>query len=149
MNEWLDIEDCKSLFDEHADLIHYTSALRYPVFKNGKNYSGTPSLFKMAMLKSMVDTYLCDEVVALKHAVFIPLGGPATDALIYLSEIGKINRTQILDGIPHPSGANAERIAYMLEEKREEDLSKKTRADRIDQARLNLKNRVRDLLSNS
>ncbi|WP_303045736.1 hypothetical protein [Turicimonas muris] len=38
----------------------------------------------------------------------------------------------MLPQIPHPSGANAERIAYFLGKKKKEDLSAKTNPDKID-----------------
>ncbi len=38
----LDIDSCSELFGSKSNLVHYTSALRYPVFKSLKNYSGTP-----------------------------------------------------------------------------------------------------------
>ena len=43
-----------------------------------------------------------------------------------MAEQGVIQRNQILAGMPHPSGANAERIAFFLGEKAEKDLSAKT-----------------------
>lgn len=41
LHESLGVQSCEALFDTAADLIHTTSALRYPVFKNSKNYSGS------------------------------------------------------------------------------------------------------------
>ena len=43
-----------------------------------------------------------------------------------MAEQGVIQRNQILAGMPHPSGANAERIAFFLGEKAKKDLSAKT-----------------------
>ena len=54
-----------------------------------------------------------------------------------------INVDCLLDGLPHPSLANAERIAYFLGRKRRNDLSAKTRADVIDAARDELLRKVR------
>ena len=48
---------------------------------------------------------------------------------------GLIDGDRLLDGLPHPSGANAERIAYFLGRKPREQLSAKTNADSIDTAR--------------
>src|SRR5438876_9496719 len=38
--EALDIETSASLFGSHSELLHSTSAVRYPVFVNGENYAG-------------------------------------------------------------------------------------------------------------
>ena len=42
LNEHLAIESTTSLFDQHADLLLSTSAVLYPAFLNGKNYTGSP-----------------------------------------------------------------------------------------------------------
>jgi hypothetical protein len=42
----------------------------------------------------------------------------------------------VLAGLPHPSGANAERISYFLGRKSKEALSSKTNATKIDEAKL-------------
>jgi len=46
---------------------------------------------------------------------------------------------RILHGIPHPSGANAERIAYFLGRKDEAALSRQTNGAQIDADRLALR----------
>ena len=80
----------------------------------------------------MIDTYLADEAAALPSAIWIPLGGHAEAALLYLDRSGRLNRHNVLAGLPHPSGANAERIAYFLGRKSREQLSAKTNAARIE-----------------
>ena len=40
-NHYLRLSSSAELFGTRKDLVHYTSALRYPVFKNGENYSGS------------------------------------------------------------------------------------------------------------
>ena len=47
--------------------------------------------------------------------------------------------------MPHPSGANAERIAYFLGRKSRDQLSVKTNADRIDDAREHMRLQVEAL----
>ncbi|MBE5270587.1 hypothetical protein [Stenotrophomonas sp. B2] len=51
---------------------------------------------------------------------------------------GLIKGECLLEGLPHPSGANAERIAYFLRRKLRENLSSNTNADTIDTARNHL-----------
>jgi len=50
-----------------------------------------------------------------------------------------------LHGLPHPSGANAERIAYFLGRKDRSALSAKTDAARLDAINRDLKKRVASL----
>ncbi|ENK2107886.1 hypothetical protein AB3A40_001806 [Vibrio alginolyticus] len=140
LNEKLGLDSCNRLFDSNADLVHYTSALRYPVIlANGSNYNGTPSPNKHHYLRQMIDTYLTEEVEALgSDCLWIPLGKGATGALEYLVEKGVMGANQLLSGLPHPSGANAERVAYFLGNKTKDKLSIKVNPDIIDSAKSQL-----------
>ena len=42
-----------------------------------------------------------------------------------------LSAARVLSGLPHPSGANAERIAFFLGRKKREDVSSKVDADRF------------------
>jgi hypothetical protein len=139
---WLGITTTASLWDRDSQLIHFTSALRYPVFLDGENWSGTPDMLRIACMRNWLDTYTGTELSLLQDAVFVPLGPKVSAALNHLADIGRIPRDRILDGMPHPSGANAERIAYFLGNKASADLSPKTNPDWIDAARANLLGRV-------
>jgi hypothetical protein len=59
--------------------------------------------------------------------------------LDYLANQGIVDRSTILDGLPHPSGANAEHIAYFLGQKPRGRLSAKTDPTRLDADRASLK----------
>jgi len=134
--EKIGIESSVELFGSRKDIVHYTSALKYPVFNKGKNYNGTPSMIKNPLLKKQLDTILKTEVTRINNdAIYIPLGTKVEEALNYLIDSGYLKSSQVLDGIPHPSGANAERIAYFLNKKKKNDLSKKTNAKIIDERR--------------
>lgn len=124
----LGITDCELLFTTRKDLVHYTSTLRYPVFVNGKNYSGrTPNMLKEPLLRETIEQYLGEELRQLSaDTLYIPLGDAVANVLFFMADNGIIQRNQILAGMPHPSGANAERIAFFLGEKAKEDLSAKT-----------------------
>lgn len=135
INKWLGLVSCDELFGASSELVQTTSVLRNPVFINGKNYNGTPNMTKHPLLKEMLVSYFGQDVKALPNAVYIPLGDKVADALYYLAAEGFLNKGQILDGLPHPSGANAERIAYFLGKKARDDLSIKTNPEKIDQAR--------------
>ena len=129
------IATCDALFDSTCEAIHFTSALRYPVFLDAANYNGTPDLLRAPLLRRMVETFLADEVRALSDALWLPLGPKPTAALNHLVTMGVISADRVLQGMPHPSPANIERIRYFLRLKDKAALSVKTRADIIDAAR--------------
>ncbi|RYY86099.1 MAG: hypothetical protein EOO15_15370 [Chitinophagaceae bacterium] len=122
--------------------VHFTSALRYPVYVAGKNYSRSPDPLTTPILRRMIETHLAEEALALPKAVWIPLGGKAETALLHLVSKNQLRREQVLVGLPHPSGANAERIAYFLGRKGRSALSAKTNADRIESAKAKLAGQV-------
>lgn len=139
---WLGIDSCEQLFDSHIHLVHYTSALRYPVFMNGKNYSGTPAMLKQPTLRQQIETSLIEEVGALPNNLFLPLGPKVEEVFQQLVAQGLITEDQVLAGMPHPSGANAERIAYFLSRKTREALSNKVNPDKLDRAYQSLHDKV-------
>jgi hypothetical protein len=97
-------------------------------------------------LKYLVDTYLKNEIEALPNAIWIPLGPKVAEIFDYLVRRGMLKDDFVLSGMPHPSGANNERIAYFLGKKREKDLSIKTNAQAIDSARSALKAKIAALV---
>ena len=135
LNHWLKISTCQELFGSAAHLVQTTSVLRNPVFINGENYNGTPSMINNSFLQEQILLYFGEEAKALPKAVFVPLGDKVAEALHFLAAQGLISRSRILDGLPHPSGANAERIAYFLRKKQRAALSAKTNPDKIDKVR--------------
>lgn len=132
------VATCATLFDPQHELAHFTSALRHPVFVGGENYNGTPPMTRHPALRHMIETHLADEARALPNALWLPLGPKPSLALEHLVARGCLDRTRILDGLPHPSGANGERIAYFLGRKDRAALSAKTPPDAIDGARARL-----------
>lgn len=145
LQHWLGLPTCAELFTTASHLVHNTSALRYPVFVNGENYNGTPEMTRHPILQNHIVTYFGAEAKALDGAVFLPLGDKVTAALQHLADLGYIDRTRILQGLPHPSGANAERIAYFVGRKSKSDLSSKTNPEKLDQARETLRAQVLSL----
>ena len=141
----LGLTSCAEIFGTGTSLAHYTSALRYPVYVDGQNYSGNPSIAGHPLLARQISTYLAEEARLLPNAVWIPLGPAPTMALGMLAKQGLIQSSRILAGLPHPSGANAERIAYFLGRKPASSLSAKTNAAKIDAARAKLRDYVAGL----
>jgi hypothetical protein len=132
---FFNLSSSADLFTKGSDHVHFTSALRYPVFRNGKNYNGAPNMIRTPILRRMLDLYLAEEAQQLPSALWLPLGPKVDEALLYLSDRGLLNRERILSGLPHPSGANAERIAVFLGRKTPEAASKQTNGAALVEAR--------------
>lgn len=138
MNKALNLASTGSLWAQDSARVHFTSALRYPVFVGGENYSGAPSMLATPLLKGQLMNWFADEMRAMPHAVFIPLGPKVTAAVEAVAIHVGFNTARILSGLPHSSGANAERIAYFLGNKPREQLSTKTNAASLDATRQRL-----------
>jgi hypothetical protein len=136
-------------FSDAKARVHFTSSLRYPVYVDGENYSGSPKPLSHPLLRGMIDTHLFEEAKALPKAIWVPLGQHAEAALLHLSSNGHLDRAKILAGLPHPSGANAERIAYFLGRKAKQDLSAKTNPDTLDRQKAVLVDQVQRLRENA
>jgi hypothetical protein len=133
---------CAAEFFEQGSRVHFTSVLRYPVYLRGRNYSGSPDILRHPLLRNLINRYLAEEAELLLHALWVPLGGNAERALLYLAQEGRLDHARILAGLPHPSGANAERIAYFLRRKPRESLSERTNAESLDAKRSRLKMQI-------
>ncbi len=99
------------LFNDRSDLVHFTSVLRNPVFANGKDLSGNPAILRTPMWRRMTEQWIGREIDTLNATTWIHLGKEPTAVLQHFVAIGRLSAMQFLDGLPHPSGANAERIA--------------------------------------
>lgn len=136
VNRALGIASCVSLWGRDVDLVQFASALRYPVFKNGKNYTGSsPKMTAFPLLREHLLTYTASELASLADALVLPLGPAVVDACRYLVREGMLDPRRIIEGLPHPSGANGERIAYFLGRKEKDALSEKTDPFKIEAAR--------------
>lgn len=141
--KWLGIGSCADLFASKGELLQTASALQFPVFVDGDNYNGSPDPSKSPLLRSMLVEHFGGMARSLPDAVYIPLGPVPTKALAWLVREGHIPAGRILEGLPHPSGANAERIAYFLGRKPKAELSAKTDATKLDAARARLTDAVK------
>ena len=118
LNGHLGLSTCLELFEEASHLVHTTSVLAYPVFHNGKNYSGsTPNLLKNDILKKYLTENFATELEGLSDALIIPLGVNVSNALNYLVDQGLVAPGNILSGFPHPSGGNGHRHKQFAENK--------------------------------
>lgn len=143
LHRTLGVSSCIDVFADGSELVHFTSALRYPVFVDGENYSGSPAIASSGFLRPLSARWLREEASALPDAVWIPLGKEPAAAMERLVSEGLLRSNQVLDGLPHPSGANAERISYFLGLKHRDSLSGKTNPAILDAAKLRLMQKIK------
>jgi len=111
----------------HAHMrLHTTSVLRYPVFVDGKNYTGhRPPILSHPLLKRYVDEEFCVEMEMVPNAFIVPLGKAVNTVLEYLVSRGGISGDRCCLGFPHPSGANGHRKSQF--KTRQQAMRKKVR----------------------
>jgi hypothetical protein len=113
--DYLGLSTSGELFEQQRSLLHTTSLLRYPVFVNQRNYSGSaPDLLSSSYLWEMSHLSILKELSLLERkeqALIIPLGIKVEAALSMLIREGKLTASQCLSGFPHPSGANGHRYS--------------------------------------
>lgn len=81
MHEVASLDSCSELFGPKGEeVLHTTSAIRYPTFKHEHggswtNYSGSsPNLLDHRLLRSMVEKILAVELRQLDRAIVVPVG---------------------------------------------------------------------------
>lgn len=70
----LGIATAAELWSGRNDLVHFTSALRYPVFVDGENWSGQPDMVRFPAMRNWLETYTGIELASLSDTVIVPLG---------------------------------------------------------------------------
>ncbi len=114
----LNVSSSAELFEERDDLIHGTSAIRYPVFVAGKNYGGgNPRVDRSAVLTRYVRERLGPELAATPDGPVLPLGNAVEGCLRILLAENQVDETRCLFGFPHPSGANGHRVTHFRRNK--------------------------------
>ena len=139
LQEKLRIRSAGDLFGSHNHLVHFTSILRYPVFKSDKNYNSNP--LRNPFFQQYVELFI-NEVSAFEQALILPLGRVPRIVIESLMHRGIVQEDRTLSGLPHPSGANSERIAYFLGRKPKNLLSAKTSSEKIDRDKSELIRKV-------
>ena len=134
LNDFLKIGSCATLFGSSSHLMMTTSILPFPVFVDGGNYNGKPDPWETPFLREQIETHFIPLIREMKNAVFVPLGPVPAKVLNTLLNAGTIPRGRVIAGLPHPSGANAERIKYFLGLKDRAKLSKKVDPTKLDNA---------------
>jgi hypothetical protein len=145
LNHLFGVDSCSSLFD--SPFIHFTSLLRFPVFRTGMNYSGTPNMMRNALLSRYLMQYFVPEALSLPNAFFLPLRPKVSEVFQHLIERNILRSEHMLSGLENPSSGNRERIAYMLGRKPKAKLSHQATAVRIDRATVELKSKITHLMN--
>lgn len=136
LNHYLGLTSCQALFNPENPIAHFMSALRYPVLKDGKDFSGGIEIVRNRYLWEQCQRTLAEDIAQLPDdAVYIPFGQSVDEAFKRMIQGGLLRQHQVLLGFPHPSGLNSERIAYFCQEKPREKLSRTTNADTWDARR--------------
>lgn len=106
----LGIQTSATLWSTHNDLVHFTSAVRHPVFVDGGNYTGyKPDMLRSPLLRRYVDEVLGPELASVPDALIVPLGGKVAAAVDRTIRAGHVTADRVLLGFPHPSGGNGHR----------------------------------------
>jgi hypothetical protein len=115
----LGLEDVDDPWRSGARLIQPTSAVRYPVFIDGTNYSGrNPDLVRHPLLRRYLVEVLAPELARIPLALIVPLGDKVSEALQVLADDELIDLNRCLVGFPHPSGNNGYRMIRWAEHRR-------------------------------
>ena len=111
VNDAFQLGSCRLLFSEYQKMLHTTSIIKYPVFANGKNYTGyVPKIVQSSLLTKYAYHIFPKELEKIKEDyLLIPLGKAVTEVIEALVIKGKISEKSCLFGFPHPSGANGHR----------------------------------------
>lgn len=107
----LGLNSSAQLFTDRKDLLSGTSAVLYPVFVAEKNYSGSPAILRSPILRAFASQVLAAELARASDALVVPLGQAAADGVL----LAGVDRRRVLDGFPHPSGANGHRAKHYLD----------------------------------
>jgi len=141
----LGLKTTMSLWHDEVDLVQFMSVIRWPVFIDGENYRGVPAMFSVPVLRKRLMEGFAADASVLRDAIFVPLGGVVGEALDYVADEIGFDHDRVLSGLPHPSGANAERVAFFLGRKPQERLSTRLRPEPLIAARKDLKAKVKRL----
>lgn len=120
---WLGVPSGNDVFGLASHLVHFTSALRNPVFVDRKNYNGTPEILHTPRLIGTVQDSLAEEARALPDAMWLPLWDVPATALDHLVRIGILRADRVLPPMPHPAGGNGENIAWFTGQNRKDEFS--------------------------
>ena len=98
----LGIDSTRSLFGEHMNLLSGASAVIYPAFLDGKNYTGSPGPEAYPLLQAFVDQVLTGALAMTPDAFIIPLGKTVSTILQREVARGALDSKRCLFEFPIP-----------------------------------------------
>ncbi len=105
----LDLDSCADLYESARALVHWTSLVRYPVFRWSErrqawvNYSGSPDALRH--FGDVIRGAFVPEVRRLRADIVFTLGDKVRDTASRLARDGAIEGSRFV-ALPHPSGQN-------------------------------------------
>lgn len=143
------VSSAAALFGSQWHYLHTTSLLRYPVFVDGKDFTGQLNMLETPVLRKYVENYFCREIANLDNPYIVPLGDEAADALQGLVREGLVSGARVIDRLRHPSPEGGSRVGYIIEEVARADLKPNdpvmSCVDKYDAERIRVKRRVAEL----
>lgn len=119
--EWLGVASAESLWGTDSHRVHFTSAIRYPTFVDGENYSRSPDMNDVPFLFNQARKWLKEEIALFPGAVIVPMGDMVSEALTRIGREAGVQEERILSGMPHASTAANGFIARFLGGRGEDD----------------------------
>jgi hypothetical protein len=114
LNAVFGVSTCLDLFGVAKALAHYTSTIRYPIMKDGKNYSGDAGLMDRPLLRKIIEEHLPQELQSLPGAWIVSFGPTAHSVIDAMAARGIVQRERVLGGILHPGGQQWNRYNVQL-----------------------------------
>lgn len=108
--EKLEIDAAVDLFGHRFDFLNTMSVVRYPIFKSGRNYTGSnPTIPKSKFLSDQAMASFDADSRPPKSSLIIPLGKCVEESLRLVMGQSDVEYPFVAWGFPHPSGANGHR----------------------------------------
>ena len=118
LNKFLNIKDCKSLWEDDFSRVEMTSLLKNAVYKNNESktpFNETQKINKNEQLKNEFENGFKNDCKKYKNLrIIIALGKKIKIIIDELQKEGIIDSSVKILSIPHPSGGNNGQVSYFL-----------------------------------
>lgn len=118
LNKFLNIKDCKSLWEDDFSRVEMTSLLKNAVYKNNERktpFNETQKINKNEQLKNEFENGFKNDCKKYKNLrIIIALGKKIKIIIDELQKEGIIDSSVKILSIPHPSGGNNGQVSYFL-----------------------------------
>ncbi len=118
LNKFLNIKDCKSLWEDDFSRVEMTSLLKNAVYENNESktpFNETQKINKNKQLKNEFENGFKNDCKKYKNLrIIIALGKKIKIIIDELQKEGIIDSSVKILSIPHPSGGNNGQVSYFL-----------------------------------